>query len=135
MNLALVLIVGLLAALNPESRLREGFERRSAPPIQQQAPSSQAQQAFDRVIQSLQAVDTAYASGNTAEAQAKFDQAMSDWNVVAPAISAREAREAQLLFTALGDQLKSSAPASKVSATIQGMLGELRSDIQRELGK
>jgi hypothetical protein len=96
---------------------------------------TEAQQAFDRVIQSLQALDTAYISGNKAEAQAKLDQAQADWNTVAPVISSREASEIQLLFSSLGDQLKSDAPASKVGNTVNGMISELREDIQSELGK
>ena len=129
----LVLTAGLLVVLGH----RDGGEVREALAAQpsRQAPNkAQARQAFDRIIRSLQGVDTAYASGNAAEAQAKFDQAKSDWNVVAPAISTREAREVQLLFDSLGDQLKNNAPASKVSATLEGMLGELHEDIQGELG-
>jgi hypothetical protein len=81
----------------------------------------------------LRGVDTAYASGNSAEAQTKFDQARASWNKISPLISAREAREQQLLFDSLGSQLKSGGPATKVKATVRGMLGELREDIQREL--
>ena len=40
----------------------------------------------------------------------------------------------QLLFDSLDNQLKSGAPATKVKSTISGMLGELREDIERELG-
>src|SRR5215472_11109578 len=116
-GVALVLTAGLLVVLGH----RDGGEVREALAAQpsRQAPNkAQARQAFDRIIQSLQGVDTAYASGNAAEAQAKFD-----WNVVAPAISTREAREVQLLFDSLGDQLQNNVPASKVSATLKGMLG------------
>jgi len=94
---------------------------------------SQSRQSLDRVRTSLRAVDTAYASGNAAEAQTRYEEARSAWNEVAPAISAREAREQQLLFDSLGNQLKTSAPATKVKSTISGMLGELREDIEREL--
>ena len=63
------------------------------------AAATAAQRAeFLQVLSSLQAVDTAYVSGNAAEAQAQFDKAKSDWDMVSPAISKREAREAQLLF-------------------------------------
>ena len=131
-GVALVLTAGLWVVLGH----RDGGEVRealAAQPSPQAATKAQARQAFDRIIQSLQGVDTAYASGNAAEAQAKFDQAKSDWNVVAPAISTREAREVQLLFDSLGDQLQNNVPASKVSATLKGMLGELHEDIQEEL--
>src|SRR5215475_4751140 len=87
---------------------------------------SQARQSLDRVVSSLRAVDTAYASGNAAEAQTQFAQARSAWDSIAPSISAREAREQQLLFDSLGSQLKSSAPATQVRSTISGMLEELR---------
>jgi len=126
-GVALVLTAGLWVVLGH----RDGGEVRealAAQPSQQVPTKAQARQAFDRIIQSLQGVDTAYASGNAAEAQAKFD-----WNVVAPAISTREAREVQLLFDSLGDQLQNNVPASKVSATLKGMLGELHEDIQEEL--
>jgi 1,2-phenylacetyl-CoA epoxidase PaaB subunit len=94
---------------------------------------SQGRQSLDRVVKSLHAVDTAYASGNAAEAQTRFEEARSAWNEVAPAISTREAREQQLLLDSLDDQLKSGAPATKVKSTISGMLDELREDIEREL--
>jgi hypothetical protein len=94
---------------------------------------SQSRQSLERVKSSLRAVDTAYASGNAAEAQTRFEEARSAWNEVAPSISAREAREQQLLLDSLGDQLKNSAPATRVKSTISGMLGELREDIEREL--
>ena len=94
---------------------------------------TQARQSLNGIMNLLRGVDTAYASGNSAEAQTKFDQARSSWNKISPLISAREAREAQLLFDSLGNQLKSGGPATKVKATVRGMLEELREDIQREL--
>jgi hypothetical protein len=94
---------------------------------------SQSRQSLERVRSSLRAVDTVYASGNAAEAQTRFEEARSAWNDVAPSISAREAREQQLLLDSLGDQLKNSAPATRVKSTISGMLSELREDIEREL--
>ena len=94
---------------------------------------SEGRQALRQVVASLRAVDTAYASGNAAEAQTRYDQARSSWNRIAPMISAREAREAQLLFDSLGKELKTTAPATKVKATVRGMLGEFREDIEREL--
>jgi hypothetical protein len=93
----------------------------------------QARQSLDQVMRSLQAVDTAHASGNTAEAKTRFQQALSDWGRVSPAISAREAREAQLLFDSLSNQLKNGAPATQVRSTVAGMLDELREDIEAEL--
>jgi len=95
--------------------------------------SSQGRESVDRIVSSLRAVDTAYASGNAAEAQTRFTEARSAWNSVAPRISAREAREQQLLFDSLGEQLKSGAPATKVKSTVSGMIGELHEDIEREL--
>jgi hypothetical protein len=94
---------------------------------------NQARQSLDRVMNSLRAVDTAYASGNSAEARTRFQQARSSWNSISPVISAREAREAQLLFQSLDGQLKSGAPATQVRSTVSGMLEELREDIEREL--
>ena len=94
---------------------------------------TQARQSLNEVMSLLRAVDTAYASGNATEAQTRFDQARASWNKVSPVISAREAREAQLLFDSLGNQLKSGAAATKVKATVNGMLEELREDIRREL--
>jgi hypothetical protein len=94
---------------------------------------SEGRQALRQVTTSLRGVDTAYASGNSAEAQTRFEEARSAWNRVAPMISAREAREAQLLFDSLGSKLKSNAPATKVKSTVAGMLGEFREDIEREL--
>jgi hypothetical protein len=38
-----------------------------------------------------------------------------------------------LLFDSLGNQLKSGGSATKVKATVNGMLEELREDIRREL--
>ena len=98
-----------------------------------QQEKTQARQDLDQVVKSLQAVDTAYASGNAAEAQTRFDDARTSWNKVSPVISAREAREAQLLFDSLGNQLKSNAPPTKVKSTVNGMREELREDIAREL--
>ena len=94
---------------------------------------AQARQHLKQVETSLGAVDTAYASGNAAEAQSRFDEARTNWNKVAPMISAREAREQQLLFDNLGQQLHTSAPATKVRGTVRGMLEELREDIADEL--
>jgi hypothetical protein len=88
---------------------------------------------FQQILTSLRAVDTAYASGNSAEAQADFDKARSSWNKVSPAISKREAREAELLFDSLGGLLKKSAPAARIKATVDSMLRELREDTGREL--
>lgn len=89
--------------------------------------------SVDRIVNSLRAVDTAYASGNGAEAQTRFREARAAWNGVAPRISAREAREQQLLFDSLDKQLKSGAPASQVKSTVSGMVEELHEDIEREL--
>ncbi len=97
------------------------------------AASAKQKAEFQQVLKSLQAVDTAYAAGNSAEAQSDFDTAKTNWNKVSPAISKREAREAQLLFDSLGKQLKQSAPATKVKSTVDGMLEELRGDIGEEL--
>jgi hypothetical protein len=97
------------------------------------AQKSQARQSLNQVMNSLRAVDTAYASGNAAEAQTRFGEARSAWNSIAPKISAREAREQQLLFDSLGNQLKSGVPATQVKSTVRGMLDELREDIEREL--
>lgn len=94
---------------------------------------NQARQSLDRVMSSLRAVDTAYASGNSAEARTRFQQARSSWNSISPVISTREAREAQLLFQSLDGKLRSGAPASEVRSTVSGMLEELREDIEREL--
>ena len=97
------------------------------------AATSEQKAAFQQVLTSLQAVDTAYASGNAAEAQARFGEAKSSWDKVSPAISNREAREAQLLFDSLGNQLKTNAPPKDVKSTVDGMLDELREDIASEL--
>ena len=94
---------------------------------------SQRAGSVDRIVSSLHAVDTAYASGNGAEAQTRFREARAAWNNVAPRISAREAREQQLLFDSLDKQLRSGAPASQVKSTVSGMIGELHEDIEREL--
>ena len=95
--------------------------------------ASAQDKTLNEVMSLLRGVDTAYASGNSAEAQTKFDQARASWNKISPLISAREAREAQLLIDSLGSQLKSGGPATKVKATVNGMLGELCEDIRREL--
>jgi thioesterase domain-containing protein len=94
---------------------------------------SQGRESVDRIVSSLRAVDTAYASGNAAEAQTRFKEARATWNGVAPRISAREAREQQLLFDSLDKQITSGAPATKVKSTVHGMIGELHEDIEREL--
>jgi len=94
---------------------------------------SQGAGSVDRIVSSLRAVDTAYASGNAAEAQTRFREARAAWNGVAPKISAREAREQQLLFDSLDKQLRSGAPASQVKSTVSGMVEELHEDIEREL--
>jgi hypothetical protein len=94
---------------------------------------SEAQQTLDRILQNLKDLDTAYASGNTAEAQSKYDTALTDWKKLSPQISAREARESNLLFDSLGKKLKDKAPAKDVSTTVNGMMGEMRRDIQREV--
>jgi len=94
---------------------------------------SQGAGSVDRIVSSLRAVDTAYASGNATEAQTRFREARAAWNGVAPKISAREAREQQLLFDSLDQQLKSGAPASQVKSTVSGMVEELHEDIEREL--
>jgi thioesterase domain-containing protein len=94
---------------------------------------SQGAGSVDRIVSSLRAVDTAYASGNATEAQTRFREARAAWNSVAPKISAREAREQQLLFDSLDKQLKSGAPATQVKSTVSGMVEELHEDIEREL--
>jgi thioesterase domain-containing protein len=94
---------------------------------------SQGAGSVDRIVSSLRAVDTAYASGNAAEAQTRFREARAAWNGVAPKISAREAREQQLLFDSLDKQLRSGAPATQVKSTVSGMVDELHEDIEREL--
>ena len=94
---------------------------------------SEGRESVDRIVSSLRAVDTAYASGNAAEAETRFKEARATWNSVAPRISAREAREQQLLFDSLDKQITSGAPATKVKSTVHGMIGELHEDIEREL--
>jgi thioesterase domain-containing protein len=94
---------------------------------------SQGAGSVDRIVSSLRAVDTAYASGNATEAQTRFREARAAWNSVAPKISAREAREQQLLFDSLDKQLRSGAPATQVKSTVSGMVEELHEDIEREL--
>jgi hypothetical protein len=94
---------------------------------------SGGQQSLDKIIQSLTAVDTAYASGNTAEAQSDFDAANSEWKSLSSNISARESREVQLLFESLQTKLKDKAPPKEISKIMRGTLEELREDIRREL--
>jgi len=86
-----------------------------------------------QLINSLQAVDTSYAAGNAGEAQAKFTEALATWNRISRLISAREAREQQLLFDSLANQLKTSEPATRIKATVTGMVEELNDDIAGEL--
>jgi hypothetical protein len=88
---------------------------------------------LDELVKSLQAVDVSYAAGNAAEAQARFGEALSGWNRISRFISAREAREQQLLFDSLGNQLKTSVPATEIKATVAGMIEELNDDIRSEL--
>jgi len=95
---------------------------------------SAAQQSLDKIIQSLKAVDTAYASGNTAEAQSDFDTANSEWKSVSSKISARESREVQLLFESLQTKLKDKVAPKEISRVVHGTVRELREDIGRELG-
>jgi len=95
---------------------------------------SAAQQSLDKIIQSLKAVDTAYASGNTAEAQSDFDTANSEWKSVSSKISARESREVQLLFDSLQTKLKDKVAPKEISRVVHGTVRELREDIGRELG-
>ena len=96
---------------------------------------SAAQQSLDKIIQSLKAVDTAYASGNTAEAQSDFDTANSEWKSVSSKISARESREVQLLFESLQTKLKDKVAPKEISRVVHGTVRELREDIGRELGE
>jgi len=93
----------------------------------------QARDELDRVVSSLSSLDSAYASGNTAEARIMLEEARSSWNKVSPAISAREAREAQPLFDSLETQLKSRAPAIELNSTVYGMLEEDSEDIAGEV--
>jgi hypothetical protein len=94
---------------------------------------SASQQSLDKIIQALKSLDTAYASGNTAEAQSDFDNANNEWKSLSSKISARESREVQLLFESLQTKLKDKAPAKEVSKVVRGTLEELREDIRREL--
>jgi len=94
---------------------------------------AQGRKDLEQVIKSLQAVDVAYAAGNTAEAQARYGDALAGWKRIAPLISAREAREQQLLFDSLSNQLRTSVPATQIKATVTGMLDELHDDIEAEL--
>lgn len=126
--------VGVLATLLTVGGAFMGFSSQTWPGVDEALAATSEQKAdFQQMLTSLQAVDTAYASGNSAEAQAHFDQAKSSWNKVSPAISKREAREAQLMFESLGGLLKKSAPATSVKATVDSMLRELRTDTGREL--
>ena len=96
---------------------------------------SAGQQSLNKIIQSLKAVDTAYASGNTTEAQSDFDTANSEWKSVSSKISARESREVQLLFESLQTKLKDKVAPKEISRVVHGTLRELREDIGRELGE
>lgn len=132
------LVVGLTACggSGGYSEGREGGEAAQpgqGAPALSAADKAQARDALGRVTTSLPALDTAYASGNTAEAQTDFDAAKRDWDTVAPKISAREAREAQLLFDNLATKLKTNAPANDVHNVVTGMVEELNSDIGSEL--
>ena len=89
------------------------------------AAQPQTQQELKTVIQLLQAVDSAYASGNGAEAQAKYNDAKSSWKNVMAAVSKKEADEIQLLFDTLGEQLSKNAPSADVRSTISDILDEL----------
>ena len=96
---------------------------------------SEGQQSLDKIIQSLKALDTAYASGNTAEAQSDFDTANTEWKSVSSKISARESREVQLLFESIQTKLKDKVSPKELSKVVHGTLEELREDIGRELGE
>ena len=96
---------------------------------------SAAQQSLGKIIESLKAVDTAYASGNTAEAQSDFYTANSEWKSVSSKISARESREVQLLFDSLQTKLKDKVAPKEISRVVHGTVRELREDIGRELGE
>jgi hypothetical protein len=102
--------------------------------IQGQTKSA-GQQSLDKIITSLTAVDTAYASGNTAEAQSDFDTANTEWKSVSSKISARESREVQLLFESLQTKLKDKVAPKEISRVVHGTIRELREDIGRELGE
>jgi hypothetical protein len=93
---------------------------------QQTQPKSESQQSLDKIIQNLKALDTAYASGNTAEAQSDFDTASNGWKSLSSKISARESREVQLLFDSIQTKLKDKAPAKDVSNVVHGTIEELR---------
>src|SRR5215471_6009324 len=88
---------------------------------------------LDLIVKSLQAVDVSYAAGNAAETETRFGEALSGWNRISRFISTREAREQQLLFDSLGNQLKTSVPATEIKATVTGMIEELNDDIRAEL--
>ena len=94
---------------------------------------SAGQQSLDKIVQSLKALDTAYASGNTAEAQSDFDTANTEWKSVSSKISARESREVQLLFESIQTKLKDKVSPKELSKVVHGTLEELREDIGREL--
>ncbi len=94
---------------------------------------TEARRDLDQITALLKNVDTAYASGNSAEAETRYGDARSKWSTVSRSISAREAREVQLLFDSLGKKLKNGVPASEIKSTVHGMLEELREDIAREL--
>jgi hypothetical protein len=94
---------------------------------------SAGQQSLDKIIQSLHALDTAYASGNTAEAQSDFDTANTEWKSVSSKISARESREVQLLFDSIQTKLKDKVSPKEMTRVVRGTLEELREDIGREL--
>ena len=96
---------------------------------------SEGQQSLDKIIQSLKALDTAYASGNTTEAQSDYDTANSEWKSVSSKISARESREVQLLFESIQTKLKDKVSPKELSKVVHGTLEELREDIGRELGE
>ena len=96
---------------------------------------SEGKQSLDKIIQSLKALDTAYASGNTAEAQSDFDTANSEWKSVSSKISARESREVQLLFESIQTKQKDKVSPKELSKVVHGTLEELREDIGRELGE
>ena len=96
---------------------------------------SEGQQSLDKIVQSLKALDTAYASGNTAEAQSDFDTANTEWKSVSSKISARESREVQLLFESIQTKLKDKVSPKELSKVVHGTLEELREDIGRELGE
>jgi hypothetical protein len=99
------------------------------------ATKSEAQQSLDKIIQSLNALDTAYSSGNTAEAQSDFDSANSEWKSISANISARESREVQLLFESIQTKLKAKVSAKEMNKLVRGTVEELREDIARELGE